>query len=273
MRPTTTWLSAGLVSAWLLALMLGIFFTATLGQPSSAAAQSSENAAAKTAEKTPADKPADAPESLLHWLTRTLGFRYVVIFLFLTVNLVALMVMNTLAVWRDNVVPPALIQSLQNRLDGKRYQEASELLKGDQSLLAKVLAAGVARLPAGPGASPDCETAMAAMQELGSHEAMKMEQRLGYVSLIAKLAPLFGLLGTVDGMVMAFERISHTDIAPRPSDLAPGIGTALVATIVGLWISIAAIAFHHIVRNRMNRLVSEAGIVAEELLNRFAKRA
>ena len=97
-----------------------------------------------------------------------------------------------------------------------------------------------------------------------------MHARLGHVWLIAQLAPLFGLLGTIDGLIAAFGAIVGKDATPRPSDLAGGIGTALVATAVGLWIAVVAVAFHQIVLSRINRLLAEAGILAERFAQRFA---
>ena len=131
-------------------------------------------------------------------------------------------------------------------------------------MLARVLAAGLPQLAAGD------EKAAAAMEEFGSLESIKMHARLGYVWLIAQLAPLLGLLGTVNGLIAAFEAIVRKGATPRPIDLAGGIGTALVATAVGLWIAIVAVAFHQIVLGRTNRLLAEAGILAERFAERFA---
>ena len=198
------------------------------------------------------------------WLARSLGTPFAVIFLFLTVALVALMVVNVLAVRRDSIVPPALIQGLELRLGEDRFQEACDLVRADHSVLARVLAAGLPQLAAGD------EKAAAAMEEFGSLESIKMHARLGHVWLIAQLAPLFGLLGTVNGLIAAFEAIVRKDATPRPIDLAGGIGTALVATLVGLWIAIVAVAFHQIVLGRINRLLAEAGILAGRFAQRFA---
>ena len=203
-------------------------------------------------------------ESLLAWLARSLGTPLLVIFLFLTVALVALMVVNVLAVRRDSIVPLALIQGLEVRLGEDRFQEACDLVRADRSVLARVLAAGLPQLAAGD------EKAAAAMEEFGSLESIKMHARLGYVWLIAQLAPLFGLLGTVNGLIAAFEAIVRKGATPRPIDLAGGIGTALVATAVGLWIAIVAVAFHQIVLGRTNRLLAEAGILAGRFAERFA---
>ncbi len=201
-------------------------------------------------------------ESPLLWLASSLGAPLVVVFLFLTVALAALMVVNVLAVRRDSVVPPALIQGLELRLGEDRFQEACDLVRADSSVLARVLAAGLPQLAAGD------EKAAAAMEEYGSLESIKMHARLGYVWLIAQLAPLCGLAGTVHGLMAAFEAIVRKGATPQPIDLAGGIGTALVATAVGLWIAIVAVAFYQIVLSRVNRLLAEAGILA----GRFAEQ-
>jgi biopolymer transport protein ExbB len=203
-------------------------------------------------------------ESLLAWLVHSLGAGFSLIFLGLALALGACMVINILAVRRDGVVPLALIQALELRLGEDRFQEACAVVQADRSVLARVLAAGLPQIAAGDG------KALAAMEEYGSLESIKMHARLGYVWLIAQLAPLFGLLGTVHGLITTFAAIAAKETTPRPIDLAGGIGTALVATAVGIWIAILAVAFHQIVLGRVNRLLAEAGILAERFAERFA---
>jgi biopolymer transport protein ExbB len=107
------------------------------------------------------------------------------------------------------------------------------------------------------------------MQEVGEDEAMKLEQRLSYIALIGTVSPMVGLLGTVDGMVAAFQVIARSSTQPKPSDLAQGISMALITTLVGLWLAIPAIAIFGIFRNRLSRLVLEVGIHSERLMSRF----
>ena len=204
-------------------------------------------------------------ESLLAWVAHALGTPLAVMFLFLTVALVALMTINVLAVRRNSVVPLALVQALEIRLGEDRFREACELVRADRSLLGRVLAAGLPQLAAGD------EKATVAMEEFGSLESIKMHGRLGHVWLIAQLAPLLGLLGTVNGLIAVFEAIAASSATPRSIDLAGGIGKALVATAVGLWIAIAAVAFHQIVLGRASRLLAEAGILAQRFAERFAE--
>ena len=126
-----------------------------------------------------------------------------------------------------------------------------------------VLSAGLAKLQDG------YPQAVEAMQEVGEDETMKLEQRLSYIALIGTVSPMVGLLGTVDGMVRAFRVIANSATQPKPSQLADGISTALITTLVGLLLAIPAIALFGIFRNRLARLVLEVGIYSERLMSRF----
>ncbi|MDZ4781589.1 MAG: MotA/TolQ/ExbB proton channel family protein [Planctomycetia bacterium] len=208
--------------------------------------------------------PTSAPrQNLLSWMYKALGRTYTLVFLTISFTFVALIVMNLLSVRRDRVVPEALVAAFEAHLNEKRYQEAYELARTDDSFLGRVLSAGLAKLQTG---YPE---AIEAMQEVGEEETMKLEQRAGYVALIGTISPMFGLLGTVDGMVASFGVIADSATQPKPSQLAEGIEMALVTTLVGLWLAIPAIGLYHFLKNRIARLVLEAGIVSESLMSRF----
>jgi biopolymer transport protein ExbB len=207
---------------------------------------------------------AAAPQtSALGFYYKALGPFYTIVFLSLSFVFVALVVMNIMSIRRQSVVPPDLVQNFEALLNEKRFQDAYELAKNDESFLGHVLAAGLAKLQEG------YPQAVEAMQEVGEDENMRLEQRLSYIALIGTVSPMVGLLGTVDGMVAAFRVIASTNTQPKPSDLADGISTALITTLVGLWLAIPAIAAFGIFRNRLQRLVLEVGIYSERLMSRF----
>ncbi len=87
--------------------------------------------------------------SYLAWLYDSLGLLYSVIFLGLSFALVAVFVMNLLAARREVILPSQLIEGFEAQLNAKKYQEAYELAKNDDSFLGKVLSAGLARLSSG----------------------------------------------------------------------------------------------------------------------------
>jgi biopolymer transport protein ExbB len=208
---------------------------------------------------------AAAPEkqSLLAWTFKSLGWRYTISFLALSFALVALFIMNLLAVRRDAFAPAALVDTFEQCLNEKKWQEAYDYAKGDSSFLGQMLAAGLEKLSVG------YPQAIEAMQEVGEEENMKAEHRLSYIALIGTIAPMVGLLGTVDGMILSFNEIATSPVTPKPSELAEGISTALVTTLVGLLLAIPAIGFFNITKNRIAQLVLESGILAERLMSRF----
>jgi len=206
-----------------------------------------------------------APQKIswLSWGYEALGPVYSAIFLLLSFTLVALFVMNLLTARRDNVCPTELVEGFENSLNEKKYQDAYELAKNDDSFLGRVLSAGLAKLSSGYAQSIE------AMQEVGEEENMKLDHRLSYMALIGTLSPMIGLFGTVHGMINAFSVIANSPTTPKPSELAAGISTALFTTLIGLAIAIPALALYSILKNRISRLVLEVGILSEGLMSRF----
>ena len=221
--------------------------------PAPAAAQNDD---ASTAKK---------KETLLGWLVKSLGWIYILVFLSLSFILVALFIMNLLSARREYVCPQLLVDGFEAHLDDKQYQEAYELAKTDESFLGNVLSAGLARL------SSSYQHAVAAMQEVGAEENMKLDHRLSYLALIGTISPMIGLFGTVHGMINSFYTIANGGGTPDPNKLAEGISTALLTTLIGLAIAIPAISAYNILRNRVQRLVLEVGITSENLMGRFEK--
>ncbi|MDD4267586.1 MAG: MotA/TolQ/ExbB proton channel family protein [Thermoguttaceae bacterium] len=211
------------------------------------------------------DAPSAAPESesYLVFLFRSLGWTFSLTFLALSFITVALFVMNLLAVRRDALIPETLVQTFEGHLNEKRYQEAYEIAKADESFLGLVLSAGLEKLQSGYA------QAIEAMQEVGEVESMKLEHRNSHLGLVGMISPMVGLLGTVVGMVASFRTIAESPTTPKPSELAAGISQALITTLIGLLIAIPAIGAYNILKNRLARLVLEVGIISEGLMSRF----
>ena len=263
------WLGTSLISFWLLSGLLAVFSSVTLIDASPAVAQDeldeldSESSADAGTEEGDTAETKKPPRSRLKWMYQSLGIFYSLVFLSLSFTLVALFVMNLLTARRENVVPVALVEGFEAHLNEKRYQDAYEMAKNDESFLGQVLSAGLAKLSAG------YDQAIEAMQEVGEEENMKLEHRLSYMALIGTISPMVGLLGTVQGMIGAFAHLEEGG-APQASVLAGNIATALFTTLLGLFIAIPAIAAFSILRNRIARLVLEVGILSEGLMNRFS---
>jgi biopolymer transport protein ExbB len=205
-------------------------------------------------------------ESMLVFYYKALGLRYVIVFLALSFALVALLVMCFLQIRSAVLMPKGLSEAFEKHLDAKEFQQAYELAKADDSYLGHVLAAGMAKMPTGYG------PAVEAMQAEEGEQAMKLDHKVSYVSLIGALAPMFGLLGTVDGMVAAFMVIAKSATAPKPSELAVGISQALITTLIGLWLAIPAIACFALFKNWLQKLNGDVDGEAMRLMSRFQKK-
>lgn len=184
--------------------------------------------------------------------------------------MIALLMSLAMQLRRDNYLPGGLVEQFEERLRAKDYQGAYEAARQSDSLIGRILSAGM------NGFAHDfekTETAMreaeTAMQEVGDDETLAMEQKIGYLALIASIAPMLGLLGTVQGMVFSFQYLAVSNASPNSSGLIDGIATALFTTLEGLVVCIPAIVFHMIYKNRLARFMLECGQVATRLMKNF----
>ncbi len=200
--------------------------------------------------------------SFLTWMIEASGI-FGAILLLLSFVMVALVMMNVLQVKRDVFIPQSFVDAYQQKLEAKDYKGAYDLCKADESLVARVLAVGMGRLDRGYA------SAIEGMQELGEEENMNYEHRLSYLALISSIAPMIGLMGTVYGMILSFQKIATSTVAPKPSELADGISTALFTTLEGLAVAIPAMVAYSILRNRVSRYMLEVGMVSEGLMGRL----
>ena len=231
--------------------------------PSVARAQEEAAPEAPAAEETPPSETPVQSENFLIWFVGALGWRYSIAFLLISFTFVAVLVMNLLSARRDAVCPRHLADAFEAHLNEKRFQEAFDLAKADDSMLGQMLAAGMAKLQQG------YDKAMEAMGQVGEEENMKLEHRMSYIGLVGSISPMVGLLGTVDGMVASFMVIARSPTTPKPSELATGVSTALITTLVGLVLAIPAIISLALLKNRMAKLVMEVGNTAGNLMGRF----
>jgi biopolymer transport protein ExbB len=130
--------------------------------------------------------------------------------------------------------------------------------KAEPSSLARVLEflAGHPRLPV--------ETLSARAADIASLELRLQQQKAYALNVVATIAPIVGLLGTVVGMIESFHVIAFNGMGD-PTLLAGGISKALVNTAAGLSVALPSLAMHHFFRNRMVNI----GILLERQLGRL----
>jgi biopolymer transport protein ExbB len=96
-----------------------------------------------------------------------------------------------------------------------------------------------------------------AVENEGKMEVAKLEKRVSLVATVASLGPMLGFLGTVTGMVSAFQAMAHAGNNIDISNLAGGIYEAMITTVGGLIVGIIAYFLYNILVNRINKVVME----------------
>jgi biopolymer transport protein ExbB len=181
----------------------------------------------------------------------------------LSIVALAIIIENFVSLKRDKLAPPELIDEIQALFDEGQFQEAMELCENEPTYFTRVCGAGISKI----GHSFD--TIEKSLEEMGDEESIKLHQKIGWLALIANVAPMMGLLGTVSGMVKAFNEIASSGGQANPADLAAGISEALLTTLFGLIVAIPVTASFAFVRNRLVKTVIELGAIVEDLFERF----
>lgn len=168
-----------------------------------------------------------------------------------------------LALRLPKLVPPTIVANLETLLGEKKFREAFDLVRADNSLFSRSLTAGAEKLSQG------WDKAMDALLHEVEDGKIAMEHSINPVAVFGQLGPMIGLFGTVIGMVLAFMSLAEGG-QPKPSELAKEIGIALCATMEGLVLALPAIYFYAVLKNKVQRLIFDTESIAEKFLMRFS---
>jgi biopolymer transport protein ExbB len=182
----------------------------------------------------------------------------------LSVAAVALVVEHLLSIRRGTLMPAGLAETVHELISKRQLKAAEQACREQPSFLAYVLGAGLSEVGAGWHAVEK------AMEDAAASQTARLLRKIDYLQVIATLAPMLGLLGTVWGMIEAFMEF-ETKANPQVSELAPGIYKALVTTVQGLVVAIPALGIYAAFRNRIDELVAEAAHMAEHVFSSYKK--
>jgi biopolymer transport protein ExbB len=235
-----------------------------------AAAKPDEPAAPESKTETPkADAGTEPPaqRNMLRWAMDASGPIGWVL-LAISIYLVAAVIRLFMEFRLPEAVPPALVERLDTAIKEKKFQEAYDACRDNESFLARLVRTGVANLPNG---RPEAKESMNIMSE---EIVAGMEQKISYLAIIGQLGPMIGLVGTIWGMIMSFNEIANAaGSQPKPAKVAEGISTALFITLEGVTLAIPAIFFFSFFRNRIAVIAMEANRVADRVINSLVAAA
>jgi biopolymer transport protein ExbB len=266
-----TCLSAILV--WLWAGGLGILRAQEpAGKSDEGAPPAAGDAAAPTAKSAAPVAPGEgtAPptsDNMLKWAVRASG-PIGLFLLCLSIYFTALVIRLFMEFRVSEAVPNLLVERLESAIRDKKFQDAYDVCKDNDSFLARLVRTGIANLPNG---RPEAKEAMGTASD---EIVTSLEVKISYLAVIGTLGPMIGLVGTIWGMIKSFQEIATAAGAqPRPEKVAEGISTALFITLEGVSLSVPAIFFFAFFRNRIAQMTMEASRVADRTINSLVAAA
>ncbi|MCP4375403.1 MAG: MotA/TolQ/ExbB proton channel family protein [bacterium] len=174
---------------------------------------------------------------------------------------IAVAVERFISLTRDKLIPHEFSESLRGSFSGGRkdYVAAMAYCEDTPCPISNIFKAGISRAPQGN------EAMEKAIEDAGAREVHKMKRSLKPLSVIARVAPLLGLLGTVYGMIAAFQSASAMGVG-KADRLATGIYEALVTTASGLTLAIPVVIVYEILCHRVDSIVDHMDDQAIEFL-------
>lgn len=161
---------------------------------------------------------------------------------------------------RNKLAPTKFSEGLRESfVDGKNYKAGMEYCEENPCPISNIFKAGISRAPQGD------EAMEKAIEDAGAREINKMKRSLKPLAVIARIAPLLGLLGTVYGMISAFQSASAMGVG-KADRLATGIYEALVTTASGLTLAIPVVIVYEILCHRVDSIVDQMDNQAIEFL-------
>lgn len=163
---------------------------------------------------------------------------------------VAISIERAIQLRSGKVIHPEFLGTVRKHWLNRDFKKALGSCKEYQNAMAKIVRAGLLRSDMG---ILEMEKAV---EGAGNHQSSLLTSNLRGLGVVANLAPMLGLLGTVAGMIKAFNVIS-TSGSGNPSLVAGGISEALITTAAGLIVGIPALAAYHFFRGRADSLIFE----------------
>jgi biopolymer transport protein ExbB len=181
----------------------------------------------------------------------------------LSIVALALIIIHIVQIRRAALLPPEQLETLDAMLAQGDVSSALQYCLDPQrdSYLTRIMAAGLTRFQKSAFGAFEIKNAL---EEAGEEQTARLYRSTDGLGVIGAIAPLLGLLGTVLGMVGAFESVSRSS-GSNHEQLASNISLALVTTLLGLILAIPCVALFTFFRNRIDSLGSEAAQEIERL--------
>ncbi len=184
------------------------------------------------------------------------GITIMVLIILCSIAALALSVEQLLTLRQSILMPEGLRERVQQQLAAGNLKGAFQACDAQPSFLAFLIRTSLSEAESGWTAVEK------ALEDAAAEQTARLMRRVEYLAVIGNIAPMLGLLGTVVGLLFAFQEVASTQGVARAADLADGIYHALVSTVGGLIVAIPAMAVYAAFRNRVDQLAAEAAYTA-----------
>jgi biopolymer transport protein ExbB len=201
---------------------------------------------------------AHSPETFLEIVFSggIVGITIMVLIILCSIAAMALSVEQLLTLRPSVLMPQGLRDRVQQQLAAGNLKGAFQACDAEPSFLSFLIRTSLAEADSGWTAVEK------ALEDAAAEQTARLMRRVEYLAVIGNIAPMLGLLGTVVGLLFAFQQVASTQGVARAADLADGIYHALVSTVGGLIVAIPAMALYAAFRNRVDQLAAEAAYTA-----------
>jgi biopolymer transport protein ExbB len=190
-----------------------------------------------------------------------------IVILLCSIAALALSIQYAVEQKHDKLLPPHIITELEQFFEEQAFDEAAEMCEAEDGYLTRIVGSGLAQMEQG------YESMANAVNITYDEETTRIFQRLSNLSLIAGISPMLGLLGTVVGMIGAFNKIAETEGGASAVELADGISLALATTFLGLVVAIPVLVAYHLLKTRALGVTAETNTIVTQLFERFRAKA
>jgi biopolymer transport protein ExbB len=194
------------------------------------------------------------------------GISILILLLALSITAAYLVFDQFMTLRRNEILPSGLAEAVRQALLTGRVAEADAACRRSPSVLGFVLHNGLSEWEFG------WSHVEKAMEDALAEQSARLMRRIEYLSVIGNIAPMVGLLGTVTGMIFAFQQVAGSQGAAGAADLAEGIYQALVTTVGGLVVAIPSLGAFAVFRNRVDGLIAEAAYESQHALGPIKRR-
>lgn len=203
-------------------------------------------------------------ESTLWWVIKWSGWIGAVLLL------LSMYFVSTVArlFWEMRVevaAPPETVAQCESLLERRDFKGVYALVKDEDSFFARLLTTGIADLPNGLAEARD------SMERMSETITAEMEKKISMLAVLGTLGPMIGLLGTLKGMIGAFGQIgASVGASIDTSAVANRLSESLLITFEGVLLSVPAIYFYALFRNRVIHISTSVTLSADQFLRHFS---